>query len=192
MRFPRGTRPARSGRPAGRTGTGPRGTSRQRPEPSQTGRATNRPGGTRRPAAAARRGDIGARRGGLGGLTGRAAVLGLVVCALVLSLAYPLKQYLVQRAAIAQLRQQQQAVQERVTSLEERQRQLSDPAYTRTQARKRLQYVTPGEKVYVVVTPSPSARPEPAASPTVPANRGSSWYGRLWETVETADGPGSP
>ena len=119
-------------------------------------------------------------------------MLGLVVCALVLSLAYPLKQYLVQRAAIAQLRQQQQAVQERVTSLEERQRQLSDPAYTRTQARKRLQYVTPGEKVYVVVTPSPSARPEPAASPTVPANRGSSWYGRLWETVETADGPGSP
>ena len=115
-----------------------------------------------------------------------------MVCALVLSLAYPLKQYLAQRDVIAQLQEQQQAVQERVTSLEERKRQLSDPAYTRTQARKRLQYVTPGDRVYVVVTPSPSAPAEPTAAPASTAHRDGAWYGRLWGTVEKADGSAGP
>ncbi len=42
-----------------------------------------------------------------GGLTGRAAVLGLVVCALVLSLAYPAKEFLAQRGEIGRLRAEQ-------------------------------------------------------------------------------------
>jgi cell division protein FtsB len=122
------------------------------------------------------------------GLTGRAAVLGLVVCALVLSLAYPLKEYLAQRGDLAHLEQQRVAGERRVSALEERRRQLADPNYIKEQARKRLQYVLPGESVYVVVTPSPTA---PNAAPPAPGpavDPSGSWYGRLWDTVRTADG----
>jgi cell division protein FtsB len=126
-------------------------------------------------------------------LTGRAAVLGLVVCALVLSLAYPLKEYLAQRGQLARLEQQQRAAEQRVTALEARRRQLSDPAYVKAQARKRLQYVLPGESVYVVVTPSPAV-PTAAAPAAVPQPVGDTgaWYDRLWETVRTADATAPP
>jgi len=118
-------------------------------------------------------------------------VLGLVVCALVLSLAYPAKEFLAQRSEIGRLQQQQREAQERVAALEEHRRQLSDPAYARAQARKRLQYVLPGESVYVVVPAAPSAaddrKPElPQVSPA------GSWYGRLWGTVRAADGAPPP
>jgi cell division protein FtsB len=115
-------------------------------------------------------------------------VLGLVVCALVLSLAYPLKEYLAQRGELARLEQQRVAAQQRVSDLEARRRQLADPAYVKAQARKRLQYVLPGESVYVVVTPSPAApAPPPTASSPAVGSDGS-WYDRLWGTVRTADG----
>jgi cell division protein FtsB len=127
-----------------------------------------------------------------GGLTGRSAVLGLVVCALVLSLAYPLKEYLAQRGELARLEQQRLAAAQRVSTLEARRRQLSDPAYVQSQARKRLQYVLPGESVYVVVTPSPTAAAPPPAAPQQPVRNAGSWYDRLWETVRTADGAGPP
>lgn len=115
-------------------------------------------------------------------------MLGLVVCALVLSLAYPAKEYLAQRGEISRLQQEQREARARVTALEERQRQLADPAYVKAQARARLHYVLPGETVYVVVPPAGSGagagtRPD---VPEVPED--GSWYGRLWGTVQTADG----
>jgi cell division protein FtsB len=123
-----------------------------------------------------------------GGLTGRAAVLGLVVCALVLSLAYPAKEFLAQRGEIGRLRDEQRQAQARVSALEERKRQLADPAYVRAQARARLHYVLPGETVYVVVPPSGSGTGD-GATPDVPeVSQDGSWYGRLWGTVRAADG----
>jgi hypothetical protein len=115
-------------------------------------------------------------------------VLGLVVCALVLSLAYPAKEFLAQRGEIGRLQDQQRQAQVRVTALEERKRQLADPAYVRAQARARLHYVLPGETVYVVVPPSGSGAAG-SAKPDVPeVAQDGSWYGRLWGTVRTADG----
>ena len=125
-----------------------------------------------------------------GGLTGRAAVLGLVVCALVLSLAYPAKEFLAQRGEIGRLRAEQSQAQARVSGLEQRKRQLGDPAYVRAQARARLHYVLPGETVYVVV-PRSGGGSESRAEPELPTvSQGGSWYGRLWETVRSADGSG--
>jgi hypothetical protein len=119
-------------------------------------------------------------------------VLGLVVCALVLSLAYPTKEFLAQRGEIGRLLQQQRDAQARVVALEERKRQLSDPAYVRALARKRLHFVLPGETAYVVVVPS-GAPPAADTSPDLPAvSPDGSWYGRLWGTVRTADGAASP
>ncbi len=127
-----------------------------------------------------------------GGLTGRAAVFGLVVCALVLSLAYPAKEFLAQRGEIGRLEQQQLDAKARVAALEERRRQLSDPAYVRAQARERLHFVLPGETLYVVVTPS-GGTGAGGAAPDLPVTaRDGSWYGRLWGTVRAADGATPP
>ena len=112
-------------------------------------------------------------------MTGRAAVLGLVVCALVLSLAYPAKEFLAQRGEIGRLRAEQAQAQARVSALEERKRQLGDPAYVRAQARARLHYVLPGETVYVVVPPSGgSSEISDQPHPQKVSNGGSS-YGQL-------------
>jgi len=179
--------------------------------PARTPGATRRPG-DRRTARAARAGRVEAaglttgpteqpsqsdraRRAAAGAgsgwrssaLTGRAAVLGLVVCALVLSLVYPAKQYLSQRGVIAELTRQQAAAERRVALLEAQARQLRDPAYLRAQARKRLQFVMPGDTVYIVVNGDgqPSTR---AAGPPVPAaGSAQPWYAELWRTVEAAD-----
>ncbi|MEN3362297.1 MAG: hypothetical protein V7637_6279, partial [Mycobacteriales bacterium] len=172
---------------------GPRSGRRPRSSPSSPRPATSRPAGRRQAAERFARagGDDGPARIP-GGLTGRAAVLGLVVCALVLSLAYPLKEYLAQRGDLSQLQQQQVAAEKRVSDLEARRRQLADPADVKAQARKRLQYVLPGESVYVVVTPSPTV-PPPRSVPSSPRVGGDgSWYDRLWGTVRTADGAAPP
>jgi hypothetical protein len=115
-----------------------------------------------------------------------------VVCALLLSLAYPAKEFLAQRGEIGRLEQQARDARTRVAELEARKRELSDPAYVRAQARKRLQYVMPGETVYVVIPPSPAERAG-EGSPQLPeVGRDGSWYGRLWGTARAADGAPSP
>jgi len=127
-----------------------------------------------------------------GGLTGRAAVLGLVVCALVLSVGYPLKQYLAQRGEISRLERQRQATEERVKALEARRQQLADPDYVKAQARQRLHFVLPGESLYVVVTPQRRAQSEVDALPIPTVDSGGSWYDRLWGTMQAADGARGP
>lgn len=194
-------RPRRSGsgRPGGPARTGPGSGRTSRPAPA--GRSgPSRPAG-RRPAAAApepttpagRTTDARTQaRRAPGGLTGRAAVLGLVVCALVLSLAYPTKEFLAQRGEISRLQQEQRDVAARVALLEERRRQLRDKIYIQGQARQRLQYVLPGETAYVVVAPSaPASRPD--GTRDVPqVSKDGSWYDRLWGTVRAADGARTP
>jgi cell division protein FtsB len=121
------------------------------------------------------------------GLTGRAAVLGLVVCALVLSLTYPAKQYMSQRSALARLEQQRAAAEHRVAILSAQAAQLSDPAYIRAEARRRLQYVMPGDVTYVVVNSDSGNTPTGPDRPARQSGADQPWYGRLWSTVEAAD-----
>jgi len=118
-------------------------------------------------------------------------VLGLAVCAVVLTLAYPMREYLAQRSQIAQLTEQEQAQRTRVAALEEQRRRWEDPAYVKAQARQRLQYVMPGEVGYVVVNPEQVRKDTPAGKPTIVAPSGAGenapWYSRLWGTVPAAD-----
>src|SRR5262245_8831881 len=86
-------------------------------------------------------------------LTGRAAVLALVIIALSLSLAYPIRQYFGQRAEIAQMREQVRQQAQRVAELQSARDRCSDPAYIRAQARKRLHFCMPDETCYVSVNP---------------------------------------
>ena len=122
-------------------------------------------------------------------MTARAAVLGLVFCALTLTLAYPLRGYLAQRAEIAALERKVAAQERRVADLREAERRWDDPAYVRAQARQRLHYVLPGETQYIVLEPEEA--PAPArASRARSAEPGEPWFARLWQSVEGASRPG--
>ena len=121
-----------------------------------------------------------------GVLTTRAAVLGLVLCALVVSAALPLREFLAQRGRIERLEQQQQAQRERVAVLEHQRRLLDDPAYTARLARERLHYVQPGETAYVVLGPETADRAVPGRSGTEAADA-APWYTRLLGSVQDAD-----
>lgn len=125
------------------------------------------------------------------GLTTRAAVLGLVVCGLVVSAALPLREYLSQRGQIASAKAKNAQQQARVDALEKQLRQWQDPAFVRAQARERLHFVMPGEYSYVVLTPKKPAVPEgQGALPGVQAvGDEAPWYSQVWGSVRAADRP---
>jgi hypothetical protein len=107
---------------------------------------------------------------------------------LVLTLAYPVQQYLAQQSQIAELERAQVEQAERIAALEERKGRWNDPAYVRAQARNRLQLVEPGEVAYSIQggRRAPS-RPDGTATGAVP--RKGAWYGQLWSSVQAADKP---
>ena len=59
-------------------------------------------------------------------LTSRAAVLAVVICAIALSLAYPVREYMAQRQQIDQLVSQRQTMLTQVKNLEAQRARLSD------------------------------------------------------------------
>lgn len=88
-----------------------------------------------------------------------------------LLLAYPLREYAVQRGEIDALREQSAAAKRQVAELTEQHRRWQDPAYVRAQARQRLHYVLPGETPYVVIRGgSPAPRPTAEAAGRRPAS----------------------
>jgi cell division protein FtsB len=125
------------------------------------------------------------------GLTTRAAILGLVVCALVVSAALPFREYLTQRGQIAAQRAQQAQQQARVEALQRQLEQLKDPAYVKAQARTRLHFVLPGETAYVVLAPSAAPVPPGKAALTGATATGpeAPWYSQVWGSVKAADRP---
>jgi cell division protein FtsB len=124
-------------------------------------------------------------------LTARAAVLGLVVCGLVVSAALPLREYLSQRGRIASSQAKNAQQQARVGALEQQLRQWQDPAFVKAQARERLHFVMPGEYAYVVL--APSTRTTPAGRAALPGVQAvgpeAPWYSQVWGSVRAADRP---
>ena len=125
------------------------------------------------------------------GLTTRAAVMGLVVCALLVSAALPMREYLGQRSDIRELQQQQDAANRRVAALEEQKSRLEDPSYTAALARDRLHFVRPGETAYVVIAPSeaPVTPTDARRAVSAPTGPEAPWYSQLWGSVRSADRP---
>jgi cell division protein FtsB len=115
-------------------------------------------------------------------LTGRAALLAVVMCAIALSLAYPVREYIGQRRQIDQLLATQQTLSQQVKNLQAEQKQFSDPSYIEQQARDQLHYCMTGEKCYVIIGNSPAPDAGPARTTTA-----TSWYSKLWGSVQKAD-----
>lgn len=86
-------------------------------------------------------------------LTGRAAVLALIVCSLVVALAYPMRQYVSQRDEIADQERLAQEAEARTEELRDEKSRLQDDAYIKRLAREHLHYLLPGETSYTVVDP---------------------------------------
>ena len=115
-------------------------------------------------------------------LTGRAAVLAVVICAIALSLAYPVREYLAQRQQIDQLVAQQQTMLTQVKSLQAEQAKLADRSYIEQLARQELDMCFPGTQCYVV------EGGQPLLNGTRPQQSGPEpWYAKLWRSVEQAD-----
>jgi cell division protein FtsB len=108
----------------------------------------------------------------------RAAILALVVCAVALTVAVPLRNYVSQRQELAAVTEQQQALAAEVDQLTRDRARLSDPGEVAAQARSRLGYVQPGEVPYVVQLPGAGA-----TDSTPAAGQGLPWYQQLWRDV---------
>lgn len=114
--------------------------------------------------------------------TRRAAVFAIVVCALALSVAVPLRTYLTQRSEVRIQQERAQELREQVADLEARKAQLSDPAQVQAEARRRLRYVMPGETPYIVQLPGDELRQQGGAPAPAPAPQ-QAWYQQLWSSV---------
>jgi cell division protein FtsB len=123
-------------------------------------------------------------------LTGRAAILVLVLAVLAVSYASSLRAYLQQRHQIDALESQIADRQASIDDLEREKSRWDDPAFVTQEARKRG-YVNPGETPYVVVdshgnplTDSELDDPSSVGDEEQPA-----WYNGVWDSVKVAGHP---
>ncbi|MFF1694535.1 septum formation initiator family protein [Streptomyces sp. NPDC058257] len=117
-------------------------------------------------------------------LTGRAALLALVLCSLVVALAYPIRQYVSQRAEIADQRREQAEHRENVEKLKDEKARWRDDAFAEQRVRERLHYVMPGETGYTVIGPGAAK-----AQRTDQGAAARPWYSNVWDGVDKADRP---
>jgi cell division protein FtsB len=120
-------------------------------------------------------------------LTGRAALLAVVICAIALSLAYPVREYIAQRQQIDQLLAQQRTLSDQVNALQAEDSKLSQTWYIEQEARSQLHMCFPKEQCYEVVS-GQSAK----ASTATPQTAADPWYAKLWDSVQKADATTPP
>ncbi|MHA6801139.1 FtsB family cell division protein [Bounagaea algeriensis] len=118
--------------------------------------------------------------------TPRAAVLALVVCAMALSVAVPLRTYWSQRTELGAQQERRAQLEREVQSLQQRKEELSDPAQVEAEARERLGYVRPGETPYMVHVPPAEATADSDGSAA--EHEDVPWYEQLWKSVRGEDG----
>jgi hypothetical protein len=116
-------------------------------------------------------------------------LLGALVLLLAMTLAGPVRQYVAGRQELAELAAEQEALTQRAAELEAQLDRQADPAYVAQQARERLTYVLPGDRLVVVGdasgdSPAPDAVPSSGTTPSAPVP----WYTGLLESVAAADG----
>jgi cell division protein FtsB len=185
------------GRRGGSSADGRRATGRatgRAPRVQQTGpvRAGGRAAAPRRPGArtsgrrVGRTATAGVRRRPL--FTGRAVMLGALVLLLALTLAGPVRQYLAGSAELVRLAAEGRALDERAAELRQQLEQQADPAFAERQARERLTYVLPGDRLVVVVDGRAVEGDAGTLAEAATSDEPAPWYDGLMNSLSTADG----
>ncbi|MBJ8340457.1 septum formation initiator family protein [Antrihabitans sp. YC3-6] len=126
----------------------------------------------------------------LGLSTARAVILAVVVCALALTLAVPLRTYFTQRAEAAQVAADHNQLQADVNALRAKKAQQDDPAYITAEARNRLRLVKPGETPFQVQLPGAFEAEQARRAKPVP--EGGPWYTDLFGQVSQPQNAAEP
>jgi len=114
--------------------------------------------------------------------TGRAAVLAIVICAIALTLAYPVRQYIADRRQLDQLAAANARLAIQVRQERSEAQALRSPTVIEQEARNALHWCFPSQTCYEVIFPAAHHSSGAAVAARTP------WYGRLWESVREADG----
>lgn len=128
-------------------------------------------------------------------LTGRAAILVLVVAVLTVSYASSMRAYLQQRSHIEDLKTQIAQRETSIDELEREKRRWHDPAFVQAQAHERFGYVMPGETSYVVLgedgkpLQSQTSLTDPS---TITRKTPTAWWTEEWKSVQLAGNPPKP
>ncbi|MGW0731594.1 septum formation initiator family protein [Streptomyces sp. NPDC002851] len=120
-------------------------------------------------------------------LTGRAALLALVLCSLIVALAYPVRQYVAQRADIQEQERQLAEARAETERLSDAKARWQDPAFVERQARERLHMVRPGETAFTVPDSGSDADAASERRRSDPAGTDRAWYVNLFDGVDKAD-----
>lgn len=125
-------------------------------------------------------------------LTGRAALLLLIVAVLAVSYASSMRAYLHQREHIADLKAQIASSSGEIDALERQKKRWDDESYVEQEARKRFGYVLPGETSLQAIEgdgrplDSGAGLADPdSAEPLTPQP----WWDAAWRSVELAGDP---
>jgi cell division protein FtsB len=171
--------------PRGRRATG-RPLQRAASRPVQAGDRSARPG--RRPSGRSTRAGGGAPAARRPLVTGRAVLIGGLVLLLALTLAGPVRGFLAGRAQLAQLAAERSAQEQQIGELRAQVQRQADPAYVAREARERLTYVLPGDRLVVVVDGA-TASGDAGTLPSQAAHGGAKppWYEGLLQSLQTAD-----
>ncbi|MGH3471444.1 MAG: FtsB family cell division protein [Nocardioidaceae bacterium] len=123
-------------------------------------------------------------------LTGRAAILCLVIAVLAVSYASSARAWLKQRNDENALRSQIVARTEAVAELEQAKRRWHDPAYVETQARLRFGWVMPGQTGYRVIGANGKILSDGSSQLSAPTNiapkEQPAWWQSAWGSVVEA------
>ena len=119
--------------------------------------------------------------------SGRSFAVTVIIFALALFLAPPIKNYFVQRAQISALKAQ---LSSDYTALDKARKELElwkDPNYIKSQARERLHFVLPGERQYIVTGDEGTDSNNPSQVDVVSdLPEGEAWYNRLIASITEA------
>ena len=114
-------------------------------------------------------------------LTSRAAVLAVVLCAIALTLAYPVREYIADHRQIDQLAAQNAQIAETVKHQRAELGALASPSRIEREAQDNLHMCFPTQTCYEIIYP-PKAHVK-----SEPLHVATPWYGRLWKSVEAAN-----
>lgn len=121
-------------------------------------------------------------------LTGRATVLFVVLAALALGYAYPVRVYLSQRAEISRMESGQAEQRRHIDELSDEVAKWQDDAYVVSQARTRIYMFYPGEiPLLVLWDEAGAARDAGVEQVADQSSPDGPWYGRLWSSIEVAN-----